>query len=92
MKRSLISLAAALTVLVAPVAVADHMSPTGMGTASMPNDIHNTRLDVRLSDAPNECFTTLVQGGDLADVENRCVDEEGCVEYIVDEDCNVTVP
>jgi hypothetical protein len=67
--RCLISLAAALTVLVAPLAVADHMSPWGMGWASMPNDVHNTRLD---PDVTDEEFRELVQQGDLADTVNRC--------------------
>ncbi len=59
------------------------MSPDGIGTASMPNDIHNTRLDVRLSDAPNHCFTDLVQQGDLADVENRCLEDPEAPECAV---------
>ena len=93
MKRSLIlSAAAALAFAAAPVALADHMSPDGIGTASMPNDVHNTRLDVRLDDAPNECFTDLVQSGDLALVENRCLDEdpEACVVYEVTVDADGT--
>ena len=83
MKRSLLTAAAALAFVAAPVALADHMSPDGIGTASMPNDVHNTRLDVRLSDAPDYCFTDLVQQGDLADVENRCLEDPEAPECAV---------
>jgi hypothetical protein len=78
----------------APVAMADHMSPDGIGTAGMPNDIHNTRLDVRLSDAPNACFTDLVQQGDLTDVDNRCDSDDptDCVVYTVTTDCDFVLP
>ena len=89
MKRPLVVVAALLALTAAALALADHMSPDGIGTASMPNDIHNTRLDVRLSDALNECFTDLVQQGDLADVDNRCDSDDptDCVIYTVTTDC-----
>lgn len=90
MKRSLLAAAVLVAFAGAPVALADHMSPDGIGTANMTNDVHNTRLDVRLSDAPNECFTDLVQQGDLADVENRCLEDPEapeCAVQTVTEDC-----
>jgi len=90
MKRPLVVVAALLALTAAALALADHMSPDGIGTASMPNDIHNTRLDVRLSDAPNECFTDLVRQGDLADVENRCLEDPEapeCAVQTVTADC-----
>ena len=83
MKCSIVSAAVVLAFAAAPVALADHMSPDGIGTASMPNDVHNTRLDVRLSDAPDYCFTDLVQQGDLADVENRCLEDPEAPECAV---------
>jgi len=99
MKRSILSAAVVLAFAAAPVALADHMSPDGIGTASMPNDVHNTRLDVRLSDAPDYCFTDWVQQGDLADVENRCLEDpeapECAVQIVtVNEDgtCSFTYP
>ena len=89
MKRSLLCAAVVLAFAAAPVALADHMSPDGIGTASMPNDVHNTRLDVRLSDAPNECFLEVVQSGDLADSDNRCEEDATCVVYEYDENCDI---
>jgi hypothetical protein len=94
MKRPFAVAAALLALSAAPLVVADHMSPDGIGTAGMPNDIHNTRLDVRLSDAPNTCFTDLVQQGDLADVDNRCDSDDptDCVVYTVTTDCDFVTP
>jgi len=95
MKSSVLLTTVLLTFAAAPAVMADHMSPDGIGTAGMPNDIHNTRLDVRLSDAPNECFTSLVQQGDLADSVNRCAEDPEapeCVVYEVTDDCTVIVP
>lgn len=99
MKRSLLSAAVVLAFAAAPVALADHMSPDGIGTASMPNDVHNTRLDVRLSDAPNECFLEVVQSGDLADSDNRCLEDPEAPECAVqivtvndDGTCSFTYP
>jgi hypothetical protein len=94
MKRLISAIAMVLAVTAAPVAIADHMSPDGMGTAGMPNDVHNTRLDVRLSEAPNTCFTDLVQQGDLADDPNRCLDDPECVALLISDTCEVigTIP
>ena len=97
MKRTLLAAAAVLGLAAAPFAVADHMSPDGIGTANMPNDVHNTRLDVRLSDAPNTCFTDQVQTGVLADDPNRCLEDPEapeCVALLISEDCEVigTIP
>jgi len=97
MKRPLVVVAALLALTAASLALADHMSPDGIGTASMPNDIHNTRLDVRLSDAPNTCFTDLVQQAALVDDPNRCLDDPEspeCVALLISDTCEVigTIP
>ena len=49
---------------------ADHNGIWGAGTANMPNDIHNTRIE---DDA--ETFMDLVQYGDGADSVNRYDDD-----------------
>jgi hypothetical protein len=49
---------------------ADHNSVWGAGAASMPNDIHNTRIE----DSDEE-FLDLVQGGGGADSVNRYDDD-----------------
>ena len=76
MKRTLLVAAVLLMFTSAPVVMADHNSQDGIGSANMPNDIHNVRLDVRLSDADNTYFTDFVQFGAGADTENRCLDED----------------
>lgn len=76
MKRTALIAAALTTFAAVPAAMADHNSQDGMGSANMPNDIHNVRLDVRLNDADNSYFTDFVQYGDGADVENRCLDDD----------------
>jgi ABC-type sugar transport system substrate-binding protein len=85
MKTRMLTLCAAALALAAMPAAADHNSQDGMGSANMPNDIHNVRLDVRLSDADNSYFTDFVQYGEGADVPNRCLSEdpEDCVVYDV---------
>lgn len=65
-----LTLAAAIAALAATPALADHMSPMGAGWASMPNDIHNTRIDTRLAD-DNQSFIDFVQKGMGADSVNR---------------------
>jgi hypothetical protein len=49
-------------------AVADHNSKWGEGTANMPNDIHNTRIETR---GDNDSFREFVQYGEGADSVNR---------------------
>ena len=51
-------------------AVADHNSKNGEGTANMPNDIHNTRIETRESD-DNEAFRDFVKYGNGAESVNR---------------------
>ena len=68
-----ISLATLLAALASPLAFADHNSPWGEGWASMPNDIHNTRLDDDVSDTE---FMEFVQGGGGADSVNRYLDDD----------------
>ena len=50
---------------------ADHNGMPGPGTANMPNDIHNTRIE-----DDNETFMDLVQYGDGADSVNRYADDD----------------
>lgn len=85
MKRILRGAAVVLMFACAPVVMADHNSKDGIGSANMPNDIHNVRLDVRLNDADNSYFTDFVQYGEGADVPNRCLSEDpdDCIVYDV---------
>lgn len=75
-KRILPALFAASAFMASGVALADHNSPSGEGTASMPNDIHNTRIDT-LDDS--DTFIAFVQGGGGADSTNRFLDEDSTV-------------
>lgn len=50
---------------------ADHNSPWGEGWASMPNDIHNTRIDTM--DADTQEFIDFVRMGSGASSDNRFV-------------------
>lgn len=52
---------------------ADHMSIHGEGWANMPNDIHNTRIDTRLS-GDADAFKDFVRQGAGADSVNRYLD------------------
>ena len=58
-------------------AMADHNSIWGEGTANMPNDIHNTRIDTM--DDDSDAFTDFVQYGDGADSVNRFDDDSDSV-------------
>lgn len=49
-------------------ALADHNSKWGEGTANMPNDIHNTRIETM---GDNETFRDFVRKGNGADSVNR---------------------
>ncbi len=55
--------------IAAATAQADHPSPWGEGWASMPNDIHNTRVDTM--DDDNDAFIDFVRMGAGADSVNR---------------------
>ena len=55
-------------------AMADHNSIWGEGTANMPNDIHNTRIDTM--DDDGDAFAEFVQYGDGADSVNRFLDDD----------------
>jgi len=65
-KKSVIAMLIAGGVFATSSVYADHASIWGPGTANMPNDIHNTRLE-----DTNEEFLDLVQGGGGADSVNR---------------------
>lgn len=68
-KKSVIAMLIAGGILATSSVSADHMSIWGEGTANMPNDIHNTRIE-----ESDEAFMDLVQGGDGADSVNRYED------------------
>lgn len=59
----------ALSLAAAGAAQADHNSIWGEGTASMPNDIHNTRIDTM--DDDTDSFIDFVRSGAGADSVNR---------------------
>ncbi len=71
MNRQMFSLAAAAGLLaISAAATADHNSQKGEGTANMPNDIHNTRVET-LENDDNEAFQDFVRYGDGSDSVNR---------------------
>ena len=55
--------------------LADHNSKNGEGTANMPNDIHNTRVDT-LETNDNEAFRDFVKYGEGSTTVNRFESEE----------------
>jgi len=69
-KKSIIAMLIAGGMIATSSAYADHNSIWGAGTANMPNDIHNTRIE-----DDNETFLELVQGGGGADSVNRYDDD-----------------
>jgi hypothetical protein len=70
--RHSVSLVALMSGLIAMPALADHNSVWGPGFASMPNDVHNTRIE---EDPDQEDWTSLVQFGALASTPNRYLDD-----------------
>jgi hypothetical protein len=71
MKTQIFSLAAAAgLLLVGAAATADHNSKNGEGTANMPNDIHNTRVETLETD-DNEAFKDFVRYGEGSETVNR---------------------
>lgn len=54
-------------------ALADHNSKWGEGTANMPNDVHNMRIETM---GDNEAFREFVQKGNGADSVNRYATED----------------
>ena len=68
--KSVIAMLIAAGVMATSSAYADHNSIWGAGTANMPNDIHNTRIE-----DDNETFLDLVQQGGGADSVNRYDDD-----------------
>jgi len=69
-KKSVIAMLIAGGIVDTSSVYADHNSIWGEGTANMPNDIHNTRIEDN-----NEKFLDLVQGGGGADSVNRYDDD-----------------
>ena len=55
---------------VASTALADHNSKNGEGTANMPNDIHNTRVDT-IESGDQEAFKDFVKNGAGSETINR---------------------
>lgn len=76
MKTRLIALsvATALVTAAAPT-FADHPSKNGEGTANMPNDIHNTRVETREAN-DNDAFRDFVKYGEGSKVPNRFESDE----------------
>jgi len=70
-KKSIIAMFISAGLLASSAAYADHNSVWGAGTANMPNDIHNTRIE-----DDNEAFLDLVQQGGGADSVNRYTDTD----------------
>lgn len=68
--KSLLAMFITTGVFSTSAALADHNSPMGAGTANMPNDIHNTRIE-----DDNETFLELVQQGGGTDSVNRYTDD-----------------
>ena len=68
--KTLLAISITTSVFATSAAIADHKSPMGAGTANMPNDIHNTRIE-----DDNETFRDLVQQGGGADSVNRYSDD-----------------
>ena len=68
--KTLLAISIATGVFASSAAIADHKSPMGAGTANMPNDIHNTRIE-----DDNETFLNLVQqgGGAIAMIQQLLV-------------------
>jgi hypothetical protein len=69
-----LSVATAMVFGAAP-AFADHNSVNGEGTANMPNDIHNTRIETKEAD-DNEAFRDFVQYGEGSESVNRFADDD----------------
>ena len=69
--KTVIGMVMVSAVMASSATFADHNSPMGAGTANMPNDIHNTRIE-----DDNETFLSLVQGGGGADSVNRYDDSD----------------
>ncbi|MEW5771390.1 MAG: hypothetical protein AB1831_13625 [Pseudomonadota bacterium] len=70
--RKFLVLSTLLGGLASMPALADHNSVWGPGYASMPNDIHNTRIE---DDLDSDAWSDFVQYGDGADVENRYLED-----------------
>jgi len=70
MNSKLISLVITTGLLAAGTCAADHNSKNGEGTANMPNDIHNTRVETRESN-DNEAFRDFVKYGEGSKTVNR---------------------
>ncbi|MBD3618776.1 MAG: hypothetical protein HUJ28_04830 [Chromatiales bacterium] len=70
----LASAALLASLLASTAAMADHNSIWGEGTANMPNDIHNTRIDTM--DDDGDTFAEFVRYGDGADSVNRFLDDD----------------
>lgn len=76
MKAKILAIGAASALaLGAMPAVADHNSKNGEGSANMPNDIHNTRVET-LEAADNETFQEFVKYGEGSESDNRFASDD----------------
>ena len=73
-KSNLLKSLLALSFLAATAVQADHNSIWGEGTANMPNDIHNTRIDTM--DDDTDSFIDFVSSGAGSDSVNRFLDDD----------------
>lgn len=69
-KKTLLAIFVTGGMIASSASYADHNSIWGAGSANMPNDIHNTRIE-----DDNETFLELVQQGGGADSVNRYADD-----------------
>lgn len=69
-KQSLLAILVTGGMIASSTTYADHNSVWGAGSANMPNDIHNTRIE-----DDQETFLDLVQKGGGADSVNRYEDD-----------------
>lgn len=74
-KRCFTTVVTSALLVVAAPSIADHNSKNGEGTANMPNDIHNTRVET-LATNDNETFRDFVKYGEGSKTVNRFESEE----------------
>lgn len=74
-KQVLTTAIASAALIAAGTSVADHNSVSGEGTANMPNDIHNTRVET-LEANDSEAFRDFVRYGEGSKTVNRFASDE----------------
>lgn len=74
-KRYITTVVTSAFLAAASPTIADHNSKNGEGTANMPNDIHNTRVET-LETNDNEAFRDFVKYGEGSQTVNRFDSDE----------------